>query len=338
MATSKPIALALQGGGAHGAFTWGVLDKLLEDGRLDIKAITGTSAGAMNAAVLAQGFTQSGRDGARETLERFWHALSIMGQASPIKRSFADMLTGNWSLDASPAYNMLDIMSRIVSPYDTNPFDINPLLDLLNRIIDFEKVRSCSDINLFVSATNVRNGKIKVFNGADLTADMLMASACLPHLYKSVKIDGEIYWDGGFMGNPPIFPLFYNTSIADIMIVQINPIERDEEPMTAREIHNRVNEITFNSSLLRELRTIDFVTRLIDDGKLDSKQYTHARMHRIEASEELNPLSASSKLNTEWKFLCHLRDIGRKVCSDWLDSNYIQVGKSSTLDLRSMFE
>lgn len=338
MARSKPIALALQGGGAHGAFTWGVLDKLLEDGRLNIKAITGTSAGAMNAAVLAQGFTQKGPDGARETLEAFWHALSIMGQASPVKRSFADMLTGNWSLDASPAYNMLDIMSRIVSPYDTNPFDINPLLDLLNETIDFDKVRSCNDIELFVSATNVRNGKIKVFNGAELTADMLMASACLPHLYKSVRIDDEIYWDGGYMGNPPIFPLFYNTSLADIMIIQINPIERDEEPMSAREIHNRVNEISFNSSLLRELRTIDFVTRLIEDGKLDSKQYTHARMHRIEASDELNPLSASSKMNTEWEFLCHLRDIGRKTCNDWLDTNYSQVGRTATLDLRSMFE
>ncbi len=338
MARSKPIALALQGGGAHGAFTWGVLDRLLEDGRLSVKAITGTSAGAMNAAVLAQGFTQNGADGAREALDAFWHSLSVMGQASPIKRSFADMLTGNWSLDASPAYNMLDIMSRIVSPYDTNPFDINPLLDLLNQSIDFDKVRKCTEIELFVSATNVRNGKIKVFNGTELTADMLMASACLPHLYKSVKIDGELYWDGGYMGNPPIFPLFYHTSIADIMIVQINPIERDEEPKTAREIHNRVNEISFNSSLLRELRTIEFVTRLIADGKLDANHYTHARMHRVEASDKINPLSASSKLNTEWEFLCHLRDIGRDTCSAWLDAHYNQVGKSSTLDLRAMFE
>lgn len=338
MAKSKPIALALQGGGAHGAFTWGVLDRLLEDGRLNVNAITGTSAGAMNAAVLAQGFTQNGPEGAREALETFWHALSVMGQASPIKRSFVDMLTGNWSLDASPAYNMLDVMSRIVSPYDANPFDINPLLDLLNQTIDFEQVRKCADIDLFVSATNVRNGKIKVFNGTELTADMLMASACLPHLYKSVEVDGELYWDGGYMGNPPIFPLFYHTPIADIMIVQINPIERNDEPKTAREIHNRVNEITFNSSLLRELRTIDFVTRLIEDGKLDAKQYTHARMHRVEASEEINPLSASSKMNTEWQFLCHLRDIGRDTCSAWLDANYDQVGKSSTLDLRAMFD
>ena len=338
MAASKPIALALQGGGAHGAFTWGVLDKLLEDGRLDISAITGTSAGAMNAAVLAQGFNQNGPEGARNALETFWHALSVMGQASPIKRSFVDMLTGNWSLDASPAYNMLDVMSRIVSPYDANPFDINPLLELLSQTIDFDKVRKCTEIELFVSATNVRNGKIKVFSGTELTADMLMASACLPHLYKSVKIDGELYWDGGYMGNPPIFPLFYHTQIADIMIVQINPIERDDEPRTAREIHNRINEITFNSSLLRELRTIDFVTRLIEDGKLDSKQYTHARMHRVEASELITPLSASSKMNTEWEFLCHLRDIGRHTCSTWLDTNYDQVGVSSTLDLRVMFD
>jgi NTE family protein len=338
MAKQKPIALALQGGGAHGAFTWGVLDKLLEDGRLKIEAITGTSAGAMNAAVLAQGFNTGGPDGAREALEQFWHAIHVMGQASPIKRSFADMLMGNWSLDASPAYNWLDVMSRLVSPYDTNPLDINPLLDLLSKTIDFERVRACTEIELFISATNVRNGKIKVFKRAELTADMLMASACLPHLYKSVEIDGDIYWDGGYMGNPPIFPLFYNTKVADIVIIQINPIERAEEPKSAREIHNRVNEISFNSSLLRELRAIDFVTRLIDDGKLDEKEYTRALLHRIEADEMLNPLSASSKMNTEWEFLCHLRDIGRNTCAAWLEANHGHIGKQSTLELRPMFQ
>ena len=338
MAKGKPIALALQGGGAHGAFTWGVLDKLLEDGRLSIGAISGTSAGAINAAVVAQGFVQDGPDGARQALETFWHEIHVLGQASPIKRSFADMLTGNWSMDTSPVYNWLDVMSRLVSPYDTNPFNINPVLGLLNTTIDFDQVRACDQIALFISATNVRNGKIKVFTGKEISADVLMASACLPNLYKSVEIDGEIYWDGGYMGNPPIFPIFYDTEIADVIIVQINPIERHEEPKTAREIANRVNEISFNSSLLRELRTIEFVTRLIESGKLDAKHYTSARMHRIEADKELNPLSASSKMNTEWEFLCHLRDIGKQACALWLDENLEHVGARSTLNLRAIFE
>ena len=338
MTQPKPIALALQGGGAHGAFTWGVLDKLLEDGRLHIEAISGTSAGAMNAAVLAQGLVDSGPDGARAALEEFWRGISTAGQTSPLRRNFFDMLNGNWSLDASPAYNILDVMSRLVSPYDVNPFDINPLLDLLNQTIDFDRVRACTSIELFVSATNVRNGKIKVFRGHELTAQMIMASACLPHLYKSVKIDGEIYWDGGYMGNPPIFPIFYNTRLSDIVVVQINPIERKEEPKTAREIANRVNEISFNSSLLRELRSIEFVTRLIDDGKLNSDEYTRARMHRIEADDQLNPLSASSKVNTEWEFLCHLRDIGRQATAHWLKANFHSIGKESSLDLRKMFQ
>jgi NTE family protein len=336
--TAKPIALALQGGGAHGAFTWGVLDKLLEDGRLDIKAISGTSAGAMNAAVLAQGFAEGGPDKARETLETFWRSVSRLGAASPIRRSFIDMLTGNWSMDQSAAYNWFDLASRVVSPYDANPLDINPLLDLLEQTIDFDQVHCCQHIKLFVSATNVRTGKIKVFEGHELTPAMVMASACLPRLFKAVEIDGEHYWDGGFMGNPPIFPIFYKSDLADIVLVQINPIERAELPRSARDIDNRLNEITFNSSLLRELRAISFVGRLIEDGKLTGDEYTHARMHHIEASDELGPLSASSKLNTEWPFLLHLRDIGRETAAAWLDAHAASIGVSSTLDLHAMFE
>ena len=338
MENGKSIALALQGGGAHGAFTWGVLDKLLEDGRLRIGAISGTSAGAMNAAVLAQGFTAGRHDGAREALHKFWQAVSHIGAASPIRRSFLDILTGNWSMDGSPAYNWYDLMSRVVSPYQANPLDINPLRSLLENMIDFDKVRQCTDIKLFVSATNVRDGKIKVFEGQELTAEMVMASACLPNIYQAVEIDGEHYWDGGYMGNPPIFPIFYGTSLSEVVIVQVNPVERRELPRTAREIDNRLNEITFNSSLLRELRAIDFVTRLIDDGKLNPQEYTRARMHRIDGGNHLTPLSASSKLNVEWAFLKHLRDIGRDTATAWLDANAGQVGKASTLDLRTLFQ
>lgn len=333
----KPVALALQGGGAHGAFTWGVLDKLLEDGRLQVKAISGTSAGAMNAAVLAQGFASGRHDGAREALHTFWQAVSRIGASSPIRRSFLDIMTGNWSMDSSPAYNWYDLMSRVVSPYQTNPLDINPLRGLLENMIDFDQVRQCTDINLYVSATNVRNGKIKVFEGHELTSEMVMASACLPTIYQAVEIDGEHYWDGGYMGNPPIFPIFYGTRLTDVLIVQVNPVERRQLPRSAREIENRLNEITFNSSLLRELRAIEFVTRLIDDGKLSADEYTHAHLHRIDGGDHLTMLSASSKLNTEWAFLEHLRDIGRSAAAEWLEANATQVGHKSTLDLRAMF-
>ena len=338
MAQRKPIALALQGGGAHGAFTWGVMDKILEDGRLHIAAITGTSAGAMNAAAFAQGWTTGGPDGAREAMSNFWTAISRLGAFSPIRRSPLDMLTGNWSMDTSPAYNLMDVMSRLVSPYETNPFNFNPILDLLQKTIDFDKVRACEDVMLFVSATNVRNGKIKVFSGDELTPEAVMASACLPKIFQAVEIDGEHYWDGGYMGNPPIFPIFYSTKLKDVVIVQINPIERPQLPRTAREIDNRIDEISFNSSLIRELRAIEFVTRLIDDGKLSADEYTRVRMHRIENTAQLVPLSASSKLNTEWAFLSHLREIGRSTAGAWLDEHADAVGESSTINLRAVYE
>ena len=314
------------------------MDKLLEDGRLQIAAITGTSAGAMNAAAFAQGWTTGGPDGARAAMDSFWSSISRLGTFSPIRRSPFDVLTGNWSMDASPAYNWIDVMSRLVSPYETNPFNFNPILDLLQKTIDFDKVRACTEVKLFVSATNVRNGKIKVFSGDELTPEAVMASACLPKIFQAVEIGGEHYWDGGYMGNPPIFPIFYSTAVKDVVIVQINPIERPQLPRTAREIDNRIDEISFNSSLIRELRAIEFVTRLIDDGKLPADEYTRVHMHRIENSGQLVPLSASSKLNTEWAFLTHLRDIGRNTAEAWLDEHAGSVGEASTIDLRAMFE
>lgn len=307
----KSINLALQGGGSHGAFTWGVLDYFMEDGRVSVEGITGTSAGAMNAAVLAQGYLDGGIDGAREALEQFWRQVAYMGRMSPIKRSPLSILTGNWGMDDSPAYLMLDLFSRVASPYDTNPLNINPLLELVESTIDFEKVRACSALKLFVAATNVHTGKIKVFNREELTADMLLASACLPTYFQAVEIDGVPYWDGGYVGNPPLYPLFDTTKSRDAIIVQINPIERNETPKSAQEIQNRINEISFNSSLLRELRAIDFVTRQLREDKLDTNRYSEILVHRIEATEQINPLSASSKVNTEWLFLTQLRDIGR---------------------------
>ncbi|MGH2373115.1 MAG: patatin-like phospholipase family protein, partial [bacterium] len=257
----KPINLALQGGGAHGAFTWGVLDTLLEDERIEIEAISGTSAGAMNAAVLADGMMEGGCEGGRRALEEFWSAVSRAALGSPLKRSVWDMMTGNWNLDFSPSYLFLDQLSRLASPYQTNPLNLNPLRDLVLRQVNFERLRRCDCIKLFISATSVRTGKVKVFKHAELSIDALMASACLPLLFQAVEIDGEAYWDGGYMGNPVLFPFFYRCRHPDVVIVQINPLEREDTPTTAPEIMDRVNEITFNSSLMSEFRAIDFVAR-----------------------------------------------------------------------------
>lgn len=332
--TPKPINLALQGGGAHGAFTWGVLDYLLEDNRMLIDGISGTSAGAMNAVVLASGYQEGGAEGARAKLDEFWWQVSQQSFLSPIKRSPVDIALGQWSLDFSPTYLAFDLLSRFSSPYEFNPLNINPLRDIVDSVVDFERVHACSKLKLFVAATNVYTGKIRVFSEKDVTLDAVMASACLPHLFQAVEIDGEPYWDGGYMGNPPIYPLFYNTTTPDVILVQINPIERRETPRTAREILNRLNEITFNSTLLRELRAVEFVGRLIEDGKLSHEEYMKVLMHRITA-DELKPLQSSSKVNAEWAFLTELKDIGRRTAEAWLEQNFDALGKRSTVDLRN---
>lgn len=336
--TKKPINLALQGGGSHGAFTWGVLDKLLEDGRVKIDAISGTSAGAMNAVVLADGLMRGGDEGARESLTRFWKAVSEAAKSSPIQRGPVDVFMGNWSLDNSPSYVLFDLVNRVASPYEINPFNVNPLKDILEKTVDFDLVRSCDHVKVLVSATNVETGRVKVFNRHELTADMVMASACLPLLFQAVEIEGVPYWDGGFMGNPALFPFYSQSQSDDIVIVQINPIERKGTPRTAREIVNRMNEITFNSSLLKELRSIDFVRRMLDEGTLDAGTYRHMNIHLIEAEDEIKPLGASSKVNAEWAFLKHLFDIGRQAAGEWLDANYDQIGKQSSIDTRAMFQ
>jgi NTE family protein len=335
---SKRINLALQGGGAHGAFTWGVLDKILEDGRLEIAAISGTSAGAMNAVALADGYTAGGPDGAREKLEGFWSAMSKAARNSPIKRAPIDVLMGNWSLDKSWGYQAMDAMSRMFSPYQLNPLNMNPLKEVLEGCVDFACVQSCNAIKLYISATNVETGRVKVFDSADLTADMVMASACLPHMYQAVVIDGVPYWDGGYMGNPSLFPFHAGSDTADIVVIQINPVVRKGTPRSAQEIQNRLNEISFNSSLLKELRAIDFVARLIEEGTLDGSKYRRERVHIIENQGALIPLGASSKMNAEWAFLTHLRDLGRDTATAWLAENYAAVGERGTVDLRAMFQ
>lgn len=334
----KPINLALQGGGAHGAFTWGVLDKILEDGRLDIEGISGTSASAINAVAIADGYSRAGNEGAREALDNFWTKLSDLGRFSPIQRNPFSKLSSDWSLDYSPGRMMFDAFTGTFSPYEFNPMNINPLLELIKSEIDFDHVHACQNFELFICATNVRSGKTKVFKNSEINADSVMASCCLPEIYQAVEIDGEAYWDGGYMGNPPLYPLFYETECSDILLVEVNPVEIPEVPRTVRGIHNRLNEITFNATLLRELRTVEFVSRLIDEGKLSSDEYMRVKMHAIEPAQEMQALSSSSKLNLELEFLHYLRDLDRAVAHDWLAENFKKVGKESSLNLRAMFE
>ena len=333
----KPINLALQGGGAHGAFTWGVLDYLLEDGRLAIAGISGTSAGAMNAVVMADGIMKGGPDGARAALHCFWEGVAEAARFSPLQRPLIDRLLGEWSLDRNPAFLWMDVLGRLTSPYDLNPLNLNPLRDLLESHVDFDRVRCCSAFQLFLSATNVETGRVRVFERDELSADVVLASACLPFLFQAVEIDGQPYWDGGYMGNPVLFPLFNTDLPDDVVVVQINPMERKGVPRTAREILDRVNEITFNSSLMKEFRAIDFVKRLIHEGKLNDGRYSDVKVHMI-SSEALAPLGASSKLNAEWAFLTHLRDIGRECAQAWLETAWSDIGQRSTLDLRALYQ
>jgi NTE family protein len=333
----KTVSLALQGGGAHGAFTWGVLDAILEDGRLAIEAITGASAGSMNAVVLAEGWIEGGPEGAREQLRKFWKRVSYDGALSPAQQRLFNRFLGYWTPDGSPAHLWLDTWARNFSPYETNPLDINPLREALEELIDFGRVRACRQTKLFISATNVWTGKVRIFNGPELTADHVLASACLPTIFQAVEIEGEPYWDGGYAGNPALFPLFYETASDDILLVQINPIERRDTPRRAHEIQNRLTEITFNSNLLHELRAVDFVTRLIDAGKLSESNYKRVLMHRIAGGEKLDAFAASSRLNAEWSFFKELKDLGRATAKRWLAANYDAIGEHSTLDLKAAY-
>lgn len=334
----KKVNLALQGGGSHGAFTWGVLDYLLEDERLDIEAISGASAGAINAVVLAQGYLEDGRAGARRSLECFWRSVSNAEAFSPAEQQIMNFFFRFAPLQSNIAYWWADLVTHFSSPYDFNPLNINPLRNYLERMVDFAKVRACEELKLFVSATNVQTGKIRIFEGPELTADHVMASTCLPFLFQAVEIEGAPYWDGGYMGNPPLFPLFYKTSCPDIVIVQINPVERKELPRSAREIQDRLNEITFNGALMGEMRAIDFVNRLIDSGRLArDENYMRCYVHRIDGEAYLKPFSASSKLDASWALIEKLRGFGREAAQQWLDANYESIGNQGTLDLRPAY-
>jgi len=335
---AKPVALALQGGGMHGAFTWGVLDQLLEDGRLAIEGVSATSAGAMNAVVLANGLRRGGPAGAREALHTFWLAIAESARRySPLR--WIPWIKGSHSfgLNYSPLYAVADMALRVLSPYQFNPYNMNPLRDVLEQQVDFEGLRQQCPIRLFLCATNVETGRIRLFSGADVCVEAVLASACLPTLFQAVTIEGQYYWDGGYVGNPAIFPLIYECETRDVVIVHINPIIRRGVPTTAADILNRLNEVSFNSSLMREMRAIAFVTALIQQGRVDGDDMKEMLIHSIRSDDTMAALHVSSKYNGDWSFLCQLRDQGRAQAEAWLARNYESIGRHSSIDIKAEF-
>ncbi|NEU10596.1 patatin-like phospholipase family protein [Methylobacterium sp. BTF04] len=331
----KTVSLALQGGGAHGAFTWGVLDALIEDGRLGFEAITGASAGAMNAVVMVDGWLEGGPDGARAALERFWREVSLDGDFWPAQRSVFNGVFGFWKDNP-----VLEFWGRMVksSPYVANPLNYNPLRKALAAQVNFERLRAAETAAIYVSATNVWTGKLALFERETLHVDHLMASACLPTVFQAVEIDGVPYWDGGYLGNPPLYPLHRGARTRDILLVQINPVERRETPRSPQEIQDRLNEITFNANLMRELRAIDFLDNLIAEGVLGQGDYKPLYVHRIDGTGALDEYQASSRLDARWRVFQRLRDKGRGAAQAWLAEHYDGIGRTCTLDLQATYQ
>ena len=330
----KPISLALQGGGSHGAYTWGVLDRLLEDGRVDIGAVTATSAGAMNAVAFAYGLTIGGPEGAREKLEAFWSAVAHKGRPFNMLRNLP-FGSGPFSIQS-----FFGALTQVASPYDLNPLNFNPLREVLEETIDFERLNTCQETRLFVSATNVSTGKIRVFKTDEIDIDTVLASACLPQVFKAVEIEDQPFWDGGYVGNPALFPLYYDDTPGDILIVHINPMIRHGAPKSADAILDRLNEITFNSSLNSELRALAFVQRLLDDGALSDdmrRRYRRLYVHAIRADRALSDLDVDTKLDTTWRFLTDLKQRGRDAADRWLVKHFDSVGERSSIDIRAEF-
>jgi len=330
----KNISMALQGGGAHGAFTWGILDKLLEDGRLNINGLCATSAGAFNATILTYGRLKGGNEGAREALHNFWLAVSETGHHPNEVPTPIDNFLLYWNM------SIFDSLSHIISPYQFNPMNNNALKDILTKQVDFDELTKAKTTNLFISATNVRTGKVKVFNTKEISPEVVLASSCLPNLYQAVKVDDEYYWDGGYTGNPAIFPLFYHGDTTDVVIVHINPMVRSKLPTHSNEIMNRLNEITFNSSLLHEFRAIAFVKKMFNEGWLKDEFKSKLRdvhIHSIRADQALQDFNATSKYDTHWHFLTNLRDLGRVEAKIWLEDHFDSIGKKSTVDLHKDF-
>lgn len=334
----KQVCIALQGGGAHGAFTWGVLDRLLEEDAIVAEAMCGTSAGAVNAVTCAYGLHIGGPQKAKELMEQLWHKVALSGSFL-FKPSIFDQVYGNGDIHNSPGFMMFNAVSQFLSPYNFNPLNYNPLRDVLNSLIDFEELKLYNKKKLFICATNVKTNRAKIFTNREITVDAVLASACLPFLFQAVEIDGEYYWDGGYMGNPPISPLITNTNIRDIVLIKINSININSVPTSARDIADRVNEISFNSSLINEMKLIHYRNELIRNGiiKADNKGNREIFVHTISGYEALSQMSQSSKMNISWEFLLSLKEKGRQIAEKWIETDYNEVGLKSTFDVEEHF-
>ncbi len=334
----KHVGVALQGGGAHGAFTWGVLDRLLEDETIVADAMCGTSAGAVNAVTCAYGLHIGGPAKAKELLEELWKKIAVSGSFL-FKPGLLDQAFGQGDLYNSAGYLWFNALTQFMSPYHFNPFNYNPLRDILNDLIDFEDLHKYNKKKLFICATNVKTNRAKIFSNKEITVDSVLASACLPFLFQAVEINGEYYWDGGYMGNPPIFPLITNTTLHDIVLIKINSINTNSVPTTARDIADRVNEISFNSSLINEMKLIHYRNELLRNGilKVDDKMNREIFVHTISGYDALSQLSYSSKMNTSWEFLVALKEKGREIASRWLETDFKEVGLKSTFDVEEHF-
>lgn len=330
---TRSISLALQGGGAHAAFTWGVIDQILMDGRLKIEAVSATSSGAILAAVMVQGLMDGGNEGAREALLTFWRKVSIASSLMPLQMKVVDKFLGHVGIDLSPSSMALDYITKIFSPYQFNLFDLNPLRGIVEEMVDFDRLNKKPSTWLYINATNARTGKSRIFEPGNLSLDAVMASSCLPFIFKTVEVDGEPYWDGSFSGCPSLTPLVNHNEPGDIVLVQIHPSFVDETPTTAADILDRATEISFHSVLLHEMKTIELYNGMIASGALKQNPVF---LHRIEAQDMLTSLGRASKLKADWDFLIHLHDIGVQSATDWLASNFNQLGKSSSLDISSL--
>lgn len=335
----KHLAIAMQGGGAHGAFTWGVLDRLLQEKDLVVEGVSGTSAGAMNAMSTAQGIIEGGNQGAREFMDRYWSIMSERGRTSPFKPGVLDVLMGKYTMHNSPGFLAFDFISKIMSPYQLNPAGTDPLKDLCLELFDFDKLNNNKTVKIFMAATHVYTGKIKIFSNVneELCIDALLATACLPTIHNAVMVKGEYYWDGGFSANPAIYPLIYNCGTSDMLIIKLNPTHRPRLPVTAAEIGDRLNEINNNLSIMREMRSMHFITRLIDSGVVKPGTLKRLLIHLIEDEAVFQDLGWSSKLNTDMEFLLHLKEAGRIAADKWLEKNWDKVGKEGTADVLEEF-
>ncbi|QDC09838.1 patatin-like phospholipase family protein [Oceanicola sp. D3] len=355
MAQKKKIAvnLALQGGGAHGAFTWGVLDRLLETGDFEVAAISGTSAGAVNGAALKAGLVRGLADGdveegnrvARANLDWLWEQMGAIPdtQISQWLAPFAPPAeVVSKFMEFSPYFWMQETAARVASPYSLGPFYDNPLRKVVEAF-DYTHVCHARGPDFYVSATNVRTGRIRVFRGDEITPEVILASACLPTVFRAVEakdpvtLTDEFWWDGGYTGNPALFPLYAHHLPDDIIIININPLEREELPQTPQDIANRVNEISFNAALMQELRAIAFVHRLIDSGTIPEGAMKYVRVHMISDDDLMNDLSVATKTVPNPYVMSELKEAGRRAAARFLNVNGAKVGKKSSVDLAAIY-